>query len=298
MKEFYTIQEFAKIADVEVSKLRFYDKIGVFCPVKRDPDNNYRYYALTQILMLNFITVLSELNIPLKTISALRDKRRPEGLLRLLEKQEKQLDMDMRLLRQRYSIIHARRELITYGLISSKGFWALDGERLDDGDDTENSIRVDENVISILRREDKEYFLWPRNEYNEGDTFIQPFASFISKIKEFNINLNFPVGGYWESMAAFTASPTRPEHFVTIDPLGTRLRKEGHYMIGFNRGSYGDMGDLPEKMNNYAIENSVTFSGPVLVMYLFDEFCTSDDTQFLAQICAGISRPKRRKAVK
>ena len=295
MDEYYTIQEFARITGAEVSKLRFYDKIGVFSPVMRDPENNYRYYSLAQIPTLNFIIVLSDLNIPLKTIAELRKQRTPSELLKLLEKREKEMDMEMRALRERYSVIHARRELINYGVIVSNGFTAVDGIRVAAGDHAEGGVRVDENVISVLHREDKEVHLWPRNEYKEGDTFMQPLAAFIVQTKERHINLDFPVGGYWENMESFLKAPSCPENFFTIDPTGTTIRKEGDYLVGFCRGYYSEMGDLPKKMDAYAKENSIALSGPVWVMYMLEEISTLEPSQYLAQACVAVSRPRRQR---
>ena len=95
MKELYTIQEFAQLSGVEASTLRYWDDIGLFSPIMRNPDNNYRYYALAQLLALNFVTVLSELDFPLKTIAELRQDRDPDSFMHLLDKQEKQMDMEM-----------------------------------------------------------------------------------------------------------------------------------------------------------------------------------------------------------
>ena len=296
MKEFYAIQDFSRITGVEVSRLRFYDKIDVFSPIKRNPENNYRYYSLTQIPTLNFITLLSELNVPLKAIAELRKKRTPTELLKLLEKQEKLMDMEMRKLREHYSIIHARRELINYGVVVSKGFTAVRGKRISDGEIAEEGIKVDENVVAILYREDKELHLWPPNEYNEGDTFVQPLAAFISQAPERHINLNFPVGGYWENMDSFVNAPSRPERFFSIDPIGSTVRKEGNYLVGFNRGYYGEMGELPVKMEAFAKERGLTLSGPVWVMYMFDEICTHDPSQYMVQACVSVSKPRRRAA--
>ena len=309
MKNFYTIQEFSKITGEDVSKLRFYDKIGVFTPIMRDPDNNYRYYTLAQIPSLNFIVMLSDLNVPLKDIANLRNHRTPAELLKVLEKQEKVLDMEMCALRERYSIIHARRELINYGIIVSNGFTAIDGNRVaydaipqdtappakklaKAADKKTQPVKINEQSIAVLWREDKEYHLWPRNEYNVGDTFLQPLAVFINQAAERRINLNFPIGGYWNDMKAFLAAPSRPEHFFTIDPFGAKVRREGKYLIGFNRGYYGDMGDLPERMNIFAKQNTLTPSGPVWVMYMFDEICTHDSSRYLAQACVSVSKTK------
>jgi len=269
VKDFYSVQEFSKMTGVEASTLRYWDDIGVFSPVRRDPENNYRYYSLAQIIAVNFVSVLSDLNFPLKKISELREERDPENFMKLLEKKEIELDMELRALRQRSSIIHARRELINYGL------------------------KVDDTQIAVLHRDDKPVILWPRNEYQEGDTFMEPLAAFVNQAEGQRINLDFPVGGYWDSMESFRNAPSRPDCFFSIDPTGTHIRKAGEYLIGFTRGYYAEMGNLPERMASYAKENKLTISGPLYVMYLHDEICTRDPSQYLAQ--AGIAVKKQRR---
>ena len=268
MKDFFSIQEFANLTGVEASTLRFWDDIGVFSPVKRDPGNNYRYYSLPQITAVNFVSVLSDLNIPLKMIAELRKERDPENFIRLLEKKERELDMELRALRQRSSIIHIRRELINYGL------------------------KVDDTQVSVMYRENKSVILWPRNEYQEGDTFLEPLAAFVNQAGAQRVNLDFPVGGYWDSFQSFQKAPSRPDCFFTIDPTGTHKRKEGKYLIGFARGYYGEMGDLPERMAAYKKENHLAVSGPCYVMYLHDEICTMETDEYLAQAIVAVSAPR------
>ena len=268
MKNLLSIQEFSKVSGVESSTLRYWDEIELFSPVKRDPENNYRYYSLEQITALNFVTVLSDLNIPLKTIAELRKERDPAKFMKLLDSHEKKLDMEMRELRMRYSIIHARRELINYGM----------------------RIADDADKISVLYREDKPIIIWPRNEYKDGDTFVEPLTAFIKQTGEKHINLSFPVGGYHESMESFMNAPNRPERFFSIDPTGGDLRKEGDYLVGFASGYYGEYGDLPQRMADYAKENNIKISGPVYTMYLFDEICTQESSQYLAQSCIAVSK--------
>jgi len=264
MKDFYSIQEFATLTGVEASTLRFWDDVGVFSPIKRDPSNNYRYYSLPQITAVNFVAVLSDLNIPLKMIAELRKKRDPENFIRLLEKKEIELDMELRALRQRSSIIHTRRELINFGL------------------------RADDAQISVQRRENKGLILWPRNEYQEGDTFLEPLAAFVNQAGAQRVNLDFPVGGYWDSFQSFQDAPSRPDCFFSLDPTGTHTQKEGKYLVGFTNGYYGEMGDLPERMATYQKENKLTASGPLYLMYLHDEICTLETDQYLAQAIVAV----------
>ena len=273
MSDFLSIQEFSKLSGVESSTLRYWDEIGLFSPLMRNPDNNYRYYSTVQLIALNFVTSLSNLEIPLKTIAALRDERDPENLLDLLEKQEKRMDMEMRSLRRRYSIIHARRELINSG------------------------VKVDESLISVCAKEDMQMHLWPRNEYAEGDTFIKPLADHVARIGEYHITLSFPVGGYYDDMEAFASEPGKPNHFISIDPVGTHTQKAGDYLVGYSRGYYGELGDLPARMKAFAEEHSLYIKEPVYLVYLFDEFSTKDPSQYLAQASIAITKaPSRKKA--
>lgn len=271
MEDILSIQEFSKVSGVESSTLRYWDEIGIFSPIKRHPENNYRYYSSAQLLALNFVTVLSDLEFPLKTIAELRQERDPEKLLVMLEKQEHLMDMEMRRLRQRYSIIHARRELINLG------------------------AKINENEIAVEEMDEKAMILWPRNEYKDDDTFIDPLAAYVSQTSEYHINLSFPVGGYYDNMDSFVASSVRPNHFLSVDPIGTHTKKAGEYLVGYARGYYGDLGDLPERMLAYAEEHSLSLTGPVYVLYLWEEICTSDTSQYLAQCSTAVTKKRVKK---
>jgi len=266
MDDYLSIQEFSSISGVEASTLRYWDEIGLFQPIRRNPENNYRYYSLAQLIALNFVTVLSSLEFPLKTIGDLRKERDPDKLLQLLEKQERQMDMEMRDLHQRYSIIHARREMINYG------------------------VKVDDNIIFVSRRESTTMILWPKNNYQEGDTFIEPLAAFVKDANRHHINLSFPVGGYHDNFDVFKNAPGRPNHFVSFDPVGKHSRKAADYLTGYARGYYGEIGDLPDRMQAYAKEHSLTITGPVYTMYLHDEICTKDLSRYLAQCSVAVTR--------
>jgi len=272
MSDTYSIHEFSKISGVESSTLRYWDELGIFNPLKRNPENNYRYYSTAQLLALNFVTTLSELEIPLKTIAELRKERDPQELLEILEKLEHAMDMEMRSLRMRYSIIHARRELINMGM------------------------KVDVSKLSVEQLEEKSMIMWPRNEYNEGENFIQPLANYVAKTAQHHINLSFPVAGFHDSFDSFIKAPDCPDHFLSIDPIGTYVRKAGDYLVGYARGYYGEAGDLPERMQTYAEEHSIRLAGPVFTMFLHEEICTKDPSQYLGQYSVPVMKKRASHA--
>jgi len=117
----------------------------------------------------------------------------------LIEQQEEKIDMELRRLRECYSIIHTRRKMINYGMRVLEGFEIVGGERLDSTETSDKAKHVDVNKIAILNRPETPYILGPRNEWKEGEGFYEPFTKFCNQSNEYRINLNFPIGGLHDS---------------------------------------------------------------------------------------------------
>jgi len=271
MKDFLSMQEFSKLSGIAPSTLRYWDEIGIFSPRMRNPDSNYRYYTPDQMIAVKFITVLSELKVPLKTISEAANNREPETMLGLIEQQEIQLQKEIHELRMRFSIMFARREQIRLGM------------------------RANVQEISVVKREAKEFILGARNEYHNDETFFGPFTRFCQAANDLRINLSLPIGGYHDDMECFADRAGKPDYFFSLDPAGNCKMPAADYLVGFKRGYYGEMGDLPERMLAYAKENALSLSGPVYVLYLYDEICIKDPTQYLAQVCVAASKMKAKR---
>ena len=65
------IGEFAKLGQVSIATLRYYDQWDLLKPNMHDPETGYRYYSLDQLPRLNRIVVLKELGFPLEQIALL-----------------------------------------------------------------------------------------------------------------------------------------------------------------------------------------------------------------------------------
>ncbi|MBQ8519611.1 MAG: MerR family transcriptional regulator [Agathobacter sp.] len=86
MKNYFTISEFAKLRDININSLRYYEKLGLLKPAVVDDNTGYRYYSAEQVSILNKIILCIQLGIPLKEMVQFLDE---EGNLRsqqLLEK--------------------------------------------------------------------------------------------------------------------------------------------------------------------------------------------------------------------
>ncbi len=70
MQQYYTIGEVARIFDLSIDTLRFYDKEDIIKPYTVG-DNQYRYYHVRQFEMLSTINLLKGLGMSLKEIRKL-----------------------------------------------------------------------------------------------------------------------------------------------------------------------------------------------------------------------------------
>lgn len=68
MKDYLTINEFAKLRNVNANSLRYYEKLGILTPALIDPQTKYRYYLPEQLVLLDTITLCIKLGIPLKNL--------------------------------------------------------------------------------------------------------------------------------------------------------------------------------------------------------------------------------------
>ena len=151
-------------------------------------------------------------------------------------------------------------------------------------------MRVDEAQIAVEKKECLPIALWPRNVYGEGDTFIEALAVFVNQAETHHVNLSFPVGGYFDSLELMAQAPNQPQHFFSIDPMGMQAQEEGAYLVGYTRGYYGELGDLPERMAGFAKDKGITVSGPVFAIYLFEETSIREPADYLVQVCASVAK--------
>ena len=68
MNNFLSIGELAKLRNINVQSLRYYEKLGILIPAYINPENGYRYYSLEQIMILDTIILCIDLGIPLKDL--------------------------------------------------------------------------------------------------------------------------------------------------------------------------------------------------------------------------------------
>jgi DNA-binding transcriptional MerR regulator len=88
------IRDFARLAEVSMTTLRYYDEIGLLKPVYVDPETGYRFYATDQLPRLHRILAFKDLGLGLTQIVEIFNEDissdQLQGMLRLRQAQLQQ----------------------------------------------------------------------------------------------------------------------------------------------------------------------------------------------------------------
>ena len=254
-----SIHRFSEMTGVPDSTLRYYDSLGLLSPASRGR-NQYRYYLPHQVTSLNFITVLSELGVPLAQIADLIKKRTPDTVLEILMERERELDLELKKLQSTYALIHTFQTNIMLG----------------------EHVKPDEIAKSSLK--DIPIVVGSKNDWEKEPSFYNHFASFCKYVAKEKISLHYPVGGIFECFGTFEENPTKPDYFFSVYPGGNDKMESGKYVTGYAKGSFAKLASISEKLRNFANSENIKLSGKVYVTYLLDEVTQMDESEYLAQI--------------
>jgi DNA-binding transcriptional MerR regulator len=108
----HKISEFARLAQVSVRTLHYYDSVDLLKPAYIDPDSGYRYYTLDQIRVLNRIRALRNLELSIQDVrQCLNEQVSTEQIQVILRARQDKLRMriaeDQARIRETEARIHA-----------------------------------------------------------------------------------------------------------------------------------------------------------------------------------------------
>lgn len=69
MKRYFTISEFARLRNININSLRYYERIGVLRPALVDENTGYRFYSPEQLSVLDVILLCIDFGMPLKDLA-------------------------------------------------------------------------------------------------------------------------------------------------------------------------------------------------------------------------------------
>ena len=101
MNDHYTIGKVSKMCNIPKETLRYYDKIGLFCPDYRDNETGYRYYSKESLKSLLILRRLRNLGFSIEALKNSLDVKSLDNLENLIEEKSLEYEKQIQILQAR-----------------------------------------------------------------------------------------------------------------------------------------------------------------------------------------------------
>ncbi|MGN0152917.1 MAG: MerR family transcriptional regulator [Lachnospiraceae bacterium] len=266
-KDKFTIHEVAKLNNISIDSLRYYEKIGLLKPSRGG--NRYRYYSLDDLVLLNIIREFRSLNFSFGQIKEMLEGRSLKATEELLQQELELVDNEIARLRQTKKTILQRLNNMnsvfcqmkpnTPGIITLPDMKCLhitNGPmKIDEIDYYINAytLRTNLDLTNIIGRYDV-YRLDTAKRINENQY----------EIKEVLVTNN--------------AMKVKPDIILT----------GGRYLNITYHGTDFLSGIQVDKLMAYAEEQKITTIGDFFEFRIFDFYDTSFPEEYLSAVCVKI----------
>jgi len=257
----FSVSEFARLSRTTRDTLHYYEKSDLIIPAVRG-ENNYRYYSIRQLALVNVIRTLQESGMTLSEIKRLKDVLTPESVDEVFSRQIVQIDKKIN------DWVSARKLLQTLQTVIH----------------SVSEINVDEVTIQYLPAE--AIILGDINDYSLGKNEYDALCDFYLNVnkKYPSVNLNYPVWGFFSGSRIKHGDWKWPDRFYFYNPEGYDRRPAAQYAIGYTRGRYGQSDELYRRIIQYIDLAGYEICGDACEEYPLNEVMVTDDTNYLIRI--------------
>jgi DNA-binding transcriptional MerR regulator len=268
MKDLFTIGEIAKLFDVNIRTLRYYDEINLLKPEYIDTASNYRYYSTRQFERLNTIKYLRALNMPISKISDFFRDREVDTLVSILKQQKEEiaaqkyeLELMERKIQNRLcqieNAIHSNYNLIEEKWISQRRIAIV-----------KKDIKIDEDIELPIAE------LGRANGLNT--------AIFLGKVALSIAKENMMVQRFDEFTHVIVI--VEEEDCAGECNQSNQSIPEGNYLSLHFQGTHKDSKEYYLKLLNYLKTNKYHICGNSIEITMIDYGMTNDSSKFVTEI--------------
>ncbi|MDY8023429.1 MerR family transcriptional regulator [Paenibacillus polymyxa] len=262
-----TSGQFAKVMGISKDTLFHYDRLGILSPEFK-AENRYRYYSINQIDVFKVISILKELEMPLKEIKEYLNKRSPQELIVLLGKEEAMLNSKIKQLQKMKSIISEKKRI----------------------------TQAATEIIStdIIIEEKKEEFL----VVTEADPYTNDKSIYDSMIKHekylniYSIDASHTVGWMRDTKRVLANETFNYDYLFTRVSKKSNYsnfkREKGTYLIAYHTEGYSSVCDTYDRIINYAKDKSIELQGFFYEDVLLDDLSVRGYEEYLIKISVQI----------
>lgn len=270
LQNYFTTGEFAKLCGVNKRTLFHYHDIGLFCPAITD-EKGYRYYSYRQFDVFLIISILKELNVPLKKVKTYLDERTPERLINLSKQKITEVDREIEKL---ITMKHLLEETIVF---TNKGIHA-------DYNKIILEEQAEEYIIcsSLLKEEsNKDYIKWMLEFTSFINSTQSKDTSFVGTMlsKENIADRNYNNYSY------FFAKTIKKQINSSIT-----IKSKGLYAVAYHHGSYETTYKTYDKLLNFLEKKHLSMGEFAYEEYLLDEIAVKNENDYITQITVAVEK--------
>lgn len=267
--EMLSISAFSKLSEVSRKTLIYYDRIGLFKPAFV-ADNGYRYYSHSQFETIGVIHIFKELGMSLEEIQQHLGERSPKTTLRLLRKQEENLQLQIAKLTRAKQMIIQRAENI------------------------EQSMHLDTSQMQVIWQP-KTPLLLSRRIYSSKKEFPDElWEDFRVRLNKEHAPLGYPSGVIIAKDDLLKTDGDMISHmysFMTTKHHKQAYRPEGFYLVSYGRADYGDTDKIYTQIFKYIKEKQYVIKGDAYEDYMQDEIVLQHAEDYLVRVMVHIEEP-------
>lgn len=277
MENKFTIGQMAKLHNVPVKTLRYYDEIGLFKPNEVDPKTGYRYYTVEQFKLLDIINYLKMLGVPLREIKKQISNRDIRGFINTLHNHQKITEWKIRELQ----IVKRKIE-----------------ERIKEFEAAANMTNVGVPFIKTL---DGRTIL----QWHEPIRTIYDLELSLRKIQRYSRQFASIIIG----KVGFTLSEThvRRQHFTEYSSIFLLLEEvekghlsqdlelaatlpAGEYACMYYRGAHSDAAPYVQQLYDYLQSEGYRLKGDFIIRTIIDQYVSKNADEHLSEIQVQVGK--------
>lgn len=265
----YLIGEIAKLHNITVETLRYYDKEDLFKPAYIDKENGYRYYFPEQLVELATIIELKTLGFPLKEIKYYINHKDIEMTTKILKTQKK-------IIQENIDKLLTAQDEIKNKLKTIKNINKID-ETV--GKIIEKYI-PERNIISFFGEfkenssSDLEYINFSKKEYKRFSEFPKEiFLGYLSGVAVSKDNLIAEKHTIFNKLFIFSKMNE-----------GNDIIPAGKYITYLHKGDYIHLKDIYMKLLSYIDQHHYTIADGSIEISLISSVITKNPDEFLTEI--------------
>lgn len=274
-KKLYSIGEVAKLNNISIQTLRYYDKIGLFKPVSVDQASNYRYYHEKQFFYLDIIKYLKHIDTPLGLIKEIITKDTAQ-MLAFLEEQELVIDEKMRQLSKAKNLLHKRKlQIREQNMLANKPLGQV-FTRFVEGQDQLHLQTTDLTPYGNPDLYMRELALLLETKES---SIVDNFYGCVYELKDYLDPSEIYYSSIYTTLLGDEQLSDKPQTNITKKHIS-----KGSYLCICFKWSKSDYFHHYQMLYDYIIKNNIVTEGPVYEVSLPNKYLSYEEDDFITEL--------------